>query len=353
MKKVYIVLIGMAVLLAGAVLVRYWIFPGGNGPGADKAVREKIVKQEKTKKSSQSGKGVGAETGTTANKTPSADESRESSADFPDKEQEGEKSAAEEKPDQTPEDDVVTHHFLQDLAEQVFTHYIPGGEKRGDGRLTLTFRQLNTRYGLNMYGLEPEGSAIRAMRGALFKHLFREDVLNFLADKYTPIFVRDLISVARSTPKTVSGPDGEKSKVVLEDAQIADILIKLAQKIRAVGEIFEVCMEKENLALLRSYIRAEEKVRDAYYAYWQEQKKDGKSRQPGESIKKAISEREQARRDIYTSIAPAEGSAEVVYIAKWAYRRFESGVCGRSCLDTLSRVGRRVAERLEKRAAGL
>lgn len=349
MKRVYIILIGLAVLLAGTLLVRHWFFPVGEGPGADKEVRKKIVKQEKRKKRSDSG----AQTGPFANETASAPESGEKSADSSDRVAKGAKSAGEEESTRPPEDDVVTHRFLQDLAELVFKHYIPGGEESGPARLTLTFRRVNTRYGLNMYGLEPEGSAVRAMRRALFEHLFREEVLGFLADKYTPIFVRDLISVVRSTPKTVVGPNGEKSKVVFEDAQIADILRKLARKVRAVSAIFKACMKEKNIALVRSYVRAEEKVRDAYYAYWQEHEKNGKNRQPGESIKQAISERERARQDLYASLEPADGSVEVVYIAKWAYRRFESGACDRSCLDTLSRMGRRVAGKLEKRAAGL
>ncbi|MFP4658251.1 MAG: hypothetical protein ACLFMP_06155 [Desulfonatronovibrionaceae bacterium] len=350
MKKLYIVLIGLAVILLGVGVVWKWVLAPQKAAENDLEVREQVVSPKKDQNfSSDLQEKDQTGSGSAKNKTDSESPEAESTRQRKQADSESGKSGEVSEP----EDEVITRGFVRDLARLVFDHYVPGTQNGTDAEFTLTFREVNSRYGLNMYGLQAEGSSVVDMRNFLFKYLFRKKVLQFLADEYTPIFVRELVSVARSTPKTVPGPNGEKTKVVLEDSQISDMFVRLSTRVKEVSRILAGCAEKENIELLHSYIQAEEEVRNAYHSYWQKDKEGNQTQELGGKIKEAISGREQARKKLHRALGNSEGSVQAVYIAKWAFRRLDSGVCGPDCLKTLSTLGSEVALKLERSASEL
>ena len=352
MKKKYLILIGLILLVAGGV----WIWRLAVAP-EEQSSRNIVQKKFQVQKQNQTGETsdfaqssrdagkkdyAGAEGGneSEAGKDGNASQSREKIMD----------AASREK---SPEDELITHGFLEDLAGQVFAHYIPAGVDLDNAELTLTFRELNTRYGLHMYGINAKAPEDGSMREYFFKYVLTEKFLSFMAEKYVDLFVDELISLSRSTPKIVEEANGEKNKVVMGDRQIADMIRRLARKLRSGSSVLAKCMRGTNPQLLYAYMDAEEKVRQAYFAYWQAKNKKEAQEKPGLDIKQVISEREQARSNLYKALGGSRLRVDAVYIAKWAYRRDKSGVCGVDCLQMIARIGQRIADKLDKRADAL
>ncbi len=354
MKKKLIVLLGGVIVLVGAFLIWKWTGPRTDTATDKKSAQTKYEVKNKEKKIGKDmdsfeesvvspGNGsapAAADNGTLKHKE--GDNASQRSA--------GNKKSPVSNKEASREDEVITPEFLRDLARQVFEHYIPADAESKEPRFTLTFREVNTRYGLNMYGIKAEGGTISSMRKHLFRYVFSEKVLSFLTQKYTPVFIRELVSISRSTPKIVQKEGGEEKKVVLKDSQIADMLRRFARRLETISTVLGECMQKKNKHLVSSYIKAEKNVHEAYFAY-RRKKENNKDEELGRRIKETITAREKARSRLAGAFS-ADGD-QAVYIAKWAFRRYQSGVCKKRCLQMFSKYGKRVADRLMDKAKEL
>ena len=279
-------------------------------------------------------------------------------------------------------DFVVTSTFVQDLADYLVNHYQPAStvDNPGqEGRISLSFKSLNARYGLELIGLRHSGGTLKKAREEVLGKLMNPDLLREAYHRYAQTFLDTLVSKARQTRKETL--DGEMRP--LSDDQISEMLRLNSAYVQDVGEVLEALnsdpalpkqvgtyLQAEKMAVHANFVLNQE--RNRYEILLQSGEKDSEDREvarqklnQAESRKKdaameyraALKQREQARQELLDMIdAQAEGvdleQHEILYISEWVFRRLESGQQGEA-LQVAAQLLQELADRFSARARAL
>jgi len=250
------------------------------------------------------------------------------------------------------EDKVLTSKFIKDLAEVIFEHYIPQ-----EKRLTLTFKQINMRYGLYFYGLNYTQNDILQIRKEIFGHLLRPFIISRLSPTVTNNLTKEIIYIALNRPKEFRQGRKEYSRLLTKD-EIAGLLTSLARKVRNISSIFVAYAQNKEIGqLIQEYFEAEEFLKRAYFNYWKLKDKEHERIQSlGREIKQGIVGREKIREQIRLLLASSgaqRGSSEQLYITKWIYRRVNNDKISLDVINALGQAGFAWADVLEQEARKL
>ena len=245
-------------------------------------------------------------------------------------------------------DKILTPDFIEDLAETIFEHYLPQEKK-----LTLTFKQINMRYGLYFYGLDYMGDDVLQIRREIFGHLLRPFIIDRLSPVVAGNLTKKIVDIASGRPKEFTQGSKKVSRT-LKRSEVAELLTLLARKVRDISNVFvDYAQNKDVDKLMKEYFQAEELLKQAYFHYWQlKEKEHGQMEVLGRKIKQGIVEREKIKgqiRAVLTSSSGQRESSEVLYIAKWIYRRIKTDKVSRDVIEALGQAGLAWARQLEKK----
>ena len=346
-KKIFFLVLTLLVCLGvGVFLIFYFNQSGGMrtqdaGPGLKPlpSVRYRIKRNETDVRQ------VEPEAGTDAEAHPGANAANESAkvvaSGFSDEKHNDRLESAKI------DDKVLTPNFIEDLAEVIFEHYLPQ-----EKRLTLTFKQINMRYGLYFYGLDYMEDDVLQIRREIFGHLLRPFIIDRLSSVVAVNLTNKIVDIALNRPKEFRQGSKKVSRI-LTRSEVAELLASLARKVRNISYVFvDYARKREIDELMREYFQAEELLKKAYFNYWQlKDKEHGQMEKLGRKIKQGIVDREKIKgqiRVLLTSSAGQQGSSEVLYIAKWIYRRIKADKVSRDVIEALGQAGLAWAGQLEK-----
>ncbi|WP_457571107.1 hypothetical protein [Desulfovulcanus sp.] len=247
------------------------------------------------------------------------------------------------------DDKVLTPNFIEDLAEVIFEHYLPQ-----EKRLTLTFKQINMRYGLYFYGLDYMEDDVLQIRREIFGHLLRPFIIDRLSPVVAVNLTKRIVDIALNKPKEFR-QGSKKVFRILTRSEVAELLASLARKVRNISYIFvDYARNGQVDELMREYFQAVELLKKAYFNYWQlKDEEHGQMERLGRKIKQGIVAREKIKgqiRALLTSSGGQRGSSEVIYVAKWIYRRINTDKVSRDVIKALGQAGLAWAKQLEEEA---
>jgi len=279
-------------------------------------------------------------------------------------------------------DFVVTSTFIQDLADYVIDHYQPPLTKDNpgeNGTITVSFKSLNARYGLELIGLRHSAGNLKKAREEVLGKLMNPDLLQEAYDRYARTFADTLVDKARQTRNETL--DGDLQ--IMTDGQIAEMLRLNGEYVEDVSAVLEVLAEDPALPeQVKEYLRAEKEAVHANFVLNQEQNRfdvltqsrgqsdesekvteqkisqaESRKKKAAENYRSALKKREQARQKLLEMIAAQSSDVdleqhEILYIAEWVFRRLESGQ-GSEAVKVASRLLNELADLFTARARAL
>ncbi len=279
-------------------------------------------------------------------------------------------------------DFVVTSTFVQDLAGYLVKHYQPPATKDNpgqQGRISVSFKSLNARYGLELIGLRHSGGTLKKARQEVLGKLMNPDLLREAYDRYSATFLDTLVAKARKTEKEPL--DGRMQ--ALSKEEIAEMLRLNSAYLGDVAGVLESLVSDPALPRqVERYLQAEKAAVHANFVLNQEQNRydillqssekaaedrevtrqkidqaESRKDEAARSYRTALQKRELERRELLDMIAVHAGDVsleqhEILYIAEWVFRRFESGQES-GALEVASSLLQDLSARFSARAQGL
>ena len=261
--------------------------------------------------------------------------------------------------------------FVKSAARFVIEQYVPAGAVGGgqNSALALTFKAVNTHYGIDLKGVTYSSDSVRDGRDEILETVFQPHVFRAVHRVLGERFIQALVEHGLETEKRFDGPRQEP--VQLNREEVGDMLQRLGQRVRQWGQV--VGMFAENPALfdkVQRFQAAEQAVYRANFALDQVSARYERARQAnatadlsgvsqeleqaGAAYKGAIAERESVRRNLIDTLhhgVPQERmrESELLYIAQWIQRRRADGLAGNTVLQSLGQTLRTYGEQLAKR----
>jgi hypothetical protein len=279
-------------------------------------------------------------------------------------------------------DFVVTSTFIQDLADYVIDHYQPPLTKDNPGEagtITVSFKSLNARYGLELIGLRHSADNLKKAREEVLGKLMNPDLLREAYERYAQTFVKALVDKARETRNETI--DGDLQ--TMTDGQIAEMLRLNSEYVDDVSAVLQVLARDPALTeQVEEYLRAEKKAVHANFVLNQEQNRydvltqsrgqsdesetvteqkisqaESRKKKAAENYRNALQKREQARQKLLEMIAAQSSDVdleqhEILYISEWVFRRLDSGQ-GSEAIEAASSLLDDLAGRFKARARAL
>lgn len=260
------------------------------------------------------------------------------------------------------EDSMVPWGFLSDLSEFMVEHYHPAGTRQNPtdkGVFTLSYKQLNMRYGLEVSHFGHESLDVRQARQEVFDYVFRPGVLSALHSLYAEPFVQDLALKCAEAEREFVRPDGSPETRVLNERETSECLGLVAGFLRDGGRVLRAMATNERLlAMLPEYEEASRQVNLAYTEFNDLRESGGKgAEQASERIKNTIERREALRRTVIAAVRRDAGrlslqADEIFYLVQWGARRMGAGDGRGQALDTAAKLLDDVADKLAMAATG-
>ena len=249
--------------------------------------------------------------------------------------------------------------FLKNAARFVVSQYVPA--QAADGGTTpsleLTFRTLNTRYGIDLQGVTYSSDSVRNGRTEVLSALFQPQVItatrHFLGDR----FAQQLVEVGLETEKRFGRGQEKPVTRAMNRSEVGDLMQRLGDRLRQWGAVAGVFSRQPDLfAKVESFQQAEQAVFQANFTldkvsvrYERASQSNGdvdldklrqELEQAGAAYKAAIAKRESIRRTLVDSLRQAlpESSmreADLLYLAQWLHRRRAEGLAKDTVLQTL------------------
>jgi hypothetical protein len=279
-------------------------------------------------------------------------------------------------------DFVVTSTFVQDLADYVIDHYQPPLTKDNPGKegtITVSFKSLNARYGLELIGLRHSADNLKKAREEVLGKLMNPELLRQAYERYAQTFVKSLMDKARQTRNETL--DGDLQ--TMTEGQIAEMLRLNSEYVDDVSAVLQVLATDPALTeQVEEYLRAEKKAVHANFVLNQEQNRfdvltqsrgqsdesetvteqkisqaQSRKKKAAENYRSALKKREQARQKLLEMIAAQSSDVdleqhEILYIAEWVFRRLDSGQ-GSEAIEVASNLLDDLAGRFKARARTL
>ncbi len=248
---------------------------------------------------------------------------------------------------------IITPYFIQDLVGFILESYTPPHSiynASPQGRLNISLKALNARYGMELIGFKFKGDTLEKARKEVLSHLMNPSILKRQYSYYSKIFIQELVKEAESTTKTFKQGD-KVYKRSLSKKEIGELFNLLADYVGDLSSIFQVFGEDPFLEKrIGEFLAAEDRSMHCNYVLNQiinkyrlqcanlkaEGKKDSPvleqiKREREEAIKqyeKAIRERETLRQQIITIVTRNNkdikfSDSDILYICEWVYRRMQ------------------------------
>ncbi len=255
-------------------------------------------------------------------------------------------------------DRVMTPDFIADLAEYLAAGYHPAGTVDNPSQApmsTVTFKKLNMRYGVDLYGLDVAGMDPAVGRKQALDHLMSPIVLRLAYGLYGERLVQALTDAGLRQTRAFNG--GERA---LSQAEVGRMLALYAALTRDVGRTFEIfASRRELVTLMNRYFQAVRGVNQAYADYADREAAGAPDKELDAisvDIKKAITYRESLRRELLRGAMPAKGShlteGDVLDIASWVSRRLTADPDAINAVGALAIISRELAQALDQAAKG-
>ncbi len=250
---------------------------------------------------------------------------------------------------------IITPYFIQDLVSFILESYNPPSSiynASPHGRLNISLKALNARYGMELIGFKFKGNTLEKARKEVLSHLMNPSLLKKQYSYYSSIFIQELVREAKATTKTFKKGD-KVYKRALSDKEIGELFNLLADYVGELSSIFQVFGEDPFLKKrIGEFLAAEDKSMHCNYVLNQiinkyrvqcaklttEGKKDSPvleelKREREKAIKQyeeAIRERERLRQQIITIVTRNKkdirfSDSDILYICEWVYRRLQEG----------------------------
>ncbi|MFO7875832.1 MAG: hypothetical protein R6U55_04535 [Desulfovermiculus sp.] len=274
-----------------------------------------------------------------------------------------------------------TSSLIQDIARVLVDYYSPPGspEAPGDnGRLLISFKILNARYGGQFLNLHSPEDSVKKARNRVLEYALKPAVLKRISQNYAPQVVNVLHEEAEQVQKVFVGPEGRREQAGLTQNQAAEMFDLYAAYFRDLGRLLDIL--SHNLDLIENveeFLQAEQAVEEASYELnksiyaVQENKKSGPDGQEqenrrklqeeksksAENFRQALRLREERKQTILHSIHDQSpelglGTNEIMEVAKWVHRREAAGHNSRS-LEVAAELLLEFADRLQVRAGDI
>ncbi len=250
---------------------------------------------------------------------------------------------------------IITPYFIQDLASFILESYNPPlsiYNSSPQGRLDISLKALNARYGMELIGFKFKGNTLEKARREVLSHLMDPSTLRRQYSYYGKIFIEELIREAKNTTKTFK-KDNKTYERPLSKQEIGELLNLLANYVGQLSSLFQVFGKDPFLEKrIGEFLAAEDRsmhcnyvlnqIVNKYRLACEELKTKGQKDSPAlEEIKKerekairqyedAIRERERLRQQIITIVTENKrdigfSDSDILYICEWIYRRLQQG----------------------------
>ncbi|WP_462324208.1 hypothetical protein [Desulfoplanes sp.] len=247
-----------------------------------------------------------------------------------------------------PEDTRITPGFLDDLVGMTLTHYHPANSLSNPGphgTFTLNVKTVNTRYGLSLEGLTHTESNLDAARQAILSYALSPGTMGILFDLYGEACLEHAEDQAGTVRKKFPGASGQDPvEKPLSVAQKDEYFRLCGQKINDLGKIVErIGRIKGFASKMRTFLDLRTKLNNAYYTFWGLNDSGADQENidaAANAIKQAILQFDRSKKSLVASIVTtahpkmtAEG--EIIYMAKWIYRRITKQSMTMQNIETL------------------
>ncbi|MCF8104875.1 MAG: hypothetical protein K9K64_05290 [Desulfohalobiaceae bacterium] len=248
----------------------------------------------------------------------------------------------------------LTSFVVNDLAAYMIDHYHPAASRENPGRtgrLEVSFKALNARYGLELVGVKHSDMPLERARQKVLDFLMDPEVLKQGYELAAKDFVRALTREAEECERIFVDDQGQKERAVLNPEQVREMLRLGSDYLHELSRVFEVLAWKRSIvSRIGEYLQAEKRAEELNYAFQQQQydlerlEKSGQEDQAAlrekvrrakfrkeaaaDDFRQAIQKRERLRQDLIAGIRdsgePVQlSSHEILYIAKWVHRRLQ------------------------------
>lgn len=271
-----------------------------------------------------------------------------------------------------------TSSLIQDIARVLVDHYSPPGSPgapEDKGRLQISFKILNARYGGEFLNLHSPEDSVKKARNRVLEYALKPAALKRIYQNYAPQVVNVLHEEAESVQKTFADPEGKKEQTGLTQNQAAEMFDLYAAYFRDLGRVLDILSHNPDLIeKVEEYLQAEQAAEEASYELnksiyaVQEHKKNGpegreqentrklqeEKSKAAENFRQALHLREDKKQTILHSIHDQSpelglGTNDIMEVAKWVHRREMAGHNSRS-LEVAAQLLFDFADRLQVRA---
>ncbi len=273
----------------------------------------------------------------------------------------------------------VTTHFVTDLSRFIIDHYHPEGSLRNPsspGFSSLTFKQVNMRYGLDLIGLRHRSTEPDQARDEILSSLLNTTVLDLVYQIHAQRFLEALVPQGLGATKefTDSGNGtverqltrDEVKEMLRLNAGLLDRHARVLDQLAASGEldtavqrlfILEQAAVEANTRFSQARnefdtLRREQKTQQGVPDNAALQEARQRMEEAGAAYMTAIKAREEARQEVLglvdTDGQEALNDSRTLYLAKWVYRRLGQAPESRQALGHAASLLKDLADRMER-----
>ncbi|PIE68904.1 MAG: hypothetical protein CSA21_05040 [Deltaproteobacteria bacterium] len=247
------------------------------------------------------------------------------------------------------EDPYITLPFVDSLVQFALDRYHPGHSltnPHARGRLDLSVKLLNMHYGISLDGLQYEENNVPATRKALLSYALTPHMLDLLFGLYGDQCLRKATEKAAATVKLFPTHAAKPESRLLTLHEQKEFFALCAGKLEDLGKLFTAISTLEDFSSrVENYLHMRNELNNAYYTFWS--LNDNKADQTeidraANAIKQTVLTFEQSKRALVTSIVnrahpQATDEGEVLYLAKWIFRRTTEQTISQKTLDSLGK----------------
>ncbi|MFP4257433.1 MAG: hypothetical protein ACLFRE_00395 [Desulfovermiculus sp.] len=368
----HIIILVLAVLIAGGAVTGWFLFQQSDKLKSlsrndvddhEGEIRQQVVSQD------VNGSSVNA----------SREVPREVPSDAKDLEHDevGNQTSAKEK-DSWVERSFLTSSLIQDVARVMVDHYSPPGSPGAPGergRLKISFKILNARYGGEFLSLHSSEDSVKKARNQVLEYMFKPAVLKRIYQNYAPEVVNVLHEETESGQKVVVDPEDKREHASLTQNQAVELFDLYAAYFRDLGRLLDVLTRnpdlienvKKFLQAKQAAEKADHELNKSIYAIQKQEQNslDGQEQEnkrklqeekarSAENFRQALRLREERKQAILHSIQEKSpelglGTNDIMQVAKWVHRREMAGQNSGS-LEIAAHLLFDFADRLQVRA---
>jgi hypothetical protein len=185
-------------------------------------------------------------------------------------------------------------------------------------------------YGLSLEGLNDGQEDMSSARQTILSYVLNPSTLDFLFKLYGHECILKAQEQIAMKIKRFPGASDSPELRLLTAAEQKEFFQLGGKKLQDLGKIFKAIGATEHFASnVENYLRLRKELNDAYYTFWglkDSQADQNNIDQAANTIKTAILAFDQSKKGLVANIVTKAhpsmtGEGDILYIAKWAYRR--------------------------------